>query len=280
MIEVLSPGPRAIIEDLGRHGLASFGVGRSGAADLGSHRLANRLVGNSADAATIEITLGGLDVVLRAAATVALTGAPCPLSGRPGLSFGTPLSLPAGSRLTLGTPATGLRSYLAIRGGFDVAGVLGSRSTDTLSGLGPAPLAVGDLLTVGGLIAGDPAEADAAQWRRSDAALRVVPGPRAEWFESGAWSLLTSTAWRVGATSDRIGLRLSGAGLQRVRAGELASEPTLPGAIQVPPDGDPIVLGPDAPVTGGYPVIGVVAAGGLDHLAQLRPGDEVRFARA
>ena len=280
MIEVLSAGPRSTVQDLGRIGHASSGVGRSGAADRRSHRQANRLVGNDEHAATIEVTLGGLDVVLRAAATVALAGAACPLSGRPGLSFGTALTLPAGARLTLAAPPAGLRSYLAVRGGIDVAPVLGSRSTDTLSGLGPPPLQPGVRLEIGGLIAGDPSPVSIAPWRPPGRALRVVAGPRSDWFDRSAWSVLTGGGWQVGPTSDRVGLRLSGARLLRSRSGELPSEPTLPGAIQVPPDGQPIVLGRDAPVTGGYPVIGVVTVADLDELAQLRPGDEVRFVGA
>ena len=145
MIEILRTGPLATVQDLGRTGYLDLGVGRSGAADLGSHRLANRLVGNAEDAATVEITLGGLIIRLADAATIALTGAYCPGPA----SWNTALSLPAGSTVALAAPARGVRSYLAVRGGFAVPAVLGSRSTDTLSGLGPAPLEPGDQVPVG-----------------------------------------------------------------------------------------------------------------------------------
>ncbi len=185
------------------------------------------------------------------------------------------MSLPAGSEIGLGVPATGLRSYLGLRGGLAVPPVLGSRSTDTLSGLGPAPLTAGVRLPVGAA-AGDfvPAVAPATP---AGGALRVLLGPRDDWFSAAACRTLLGAEWTVRPDSDRIGVRLAGPRLERVRTEELPSEPTLPGAVQVPPDGRPIVLGPDAPVTGGYPVIAVVTA--LAPVAQLRPGDAVRFSR-
>ncbi|WP_408608903.1 5-oxoprolinase subunit C family protein, partial [Desertihabitans aurantiacus] len=143
-LEVLEPGPLTTVQDAGRTGQGSLGIGRSGACDRVAHRLANRLVGNPEDAATLEVTFGGL--VLRAVddVWVALTGARCP-----GTDHGAPLRLHAGETLRLATPVSGLRSYLAVRGGVAVEPVLGSRSTDLLSGLGPAPLRAGDRLPVG-----------------------------------------------------------------------------------------------------------------------------------
>ena len=276
MIEVLSPGPLATVQDLGRYGHRGLGVGTSGAADQSSHRLANRLVGNDVGAATIEVTFGGLHVRLLAPATVALTGARCALGGRLALPWATPLSLPAGAELALTAPMHGLRSYVAVRGGIDVAPTLGSRSTDTLSGLGPAPLAAGDRLPVGGAVAADPIEIP-TEPASADARIEVWPGPRLSLFGSQGWHLLTSAPWHVDASSNRIGIRLAGPSLHRTPGPELPSEPTLPGAIQVPGNGQPIVLGPDGPVTGGYPVIGVIAHAGLDRLAQLRPGETVRL---
>lgn len=271
MIELLATGPRASLQDRGRTGYLELGVGRSGAADGVAHRLANRLVGNAETAATIEITLGGIAFRLVRAATVALSGARCP--GAP--AWHTALSLPAGTLVTLGQPAAGLHSYLAVRGGFAIEAVLGSRSTDTLSGIGPAPLRTGDLLPIGSDVLGQPSEscyvADPA------GPIRVVPGPRSDWFTPQALTTLRSAGWTVSPDSNRIGCRLSGPALPRVRSGELPTEPTLPGAIQVPPDGQPIVLGPDAPVTGGYPVIAVVATAELHRLGQLRPGATIRF---
>ncbi len=272
MIEVLRTGPLATLQDLGRPGYRELGIGRSGAADAAAHRLANRLVGNRAGAATIEFTLGGLAIRLLQAATIALTGARCA-----GSDWNVALSLPPGSLLRLGSPATGLRSYLAVRGGFAVAPVLGSRSTDTLAALGPAPLSGGQLLPVGAEVAGLPAD-EAIIRGRSDRPIRALLGPRAGWFTDTARRQLFDITWSVLPASNRIGLRLAGGTLSRAHDGELATEPTLPGAIQVPGDGRPIVLGPDAPVTGGYPVIAVVLSTELDRLAQLRPGSMLRFA--
>jgi allophanate hydrolase subunit 2 len=171
--------------------------------------------------------------------------------------------------------------------------VLGSRSTDTLSGLGPPVLAAGQELPVGTAAAGDPGDFGAAAGSPAGVpALRLAPGPRADWFAPESLDRLYGMDWQVLADSNRIGVRLGGTALRlggtalRLRpdteqaAAELPSEPTLPGAVQAPPDGQPIVLGPDAPVTGGYPVIGVLPGPELDLLAQLRPGARLRFVPA
>jgi biotin-dependent carboxylase-like uncharacterized protein len=272
MIEVIATGLLATVQDGGRTGWAALGVPGSGAFDRGALRLANRLVGNPPQAAALEITFGGLGLVAHDAATVALTGAPCP-----GLDHAVAVSLPAGAAIRLGPPPTGVRSYLAVRGGLAVAPVLGSASTDTLSGLGPAPLRAGARLAVGAT-PDDPVSGAVAAPARASGVLRIVPGPRADWFTPGALDTLRSATWTVRADSDRIGVRLDGPALQRVRVDELPSEPTLPGALQVPSDGRPILLGPDAPVTGGYPVIAVVRDADKDAAAQLRPGQLVRFS--
>ncbi|MDT4921863.1 MAG: hypothetical protein QOI15_2765 [Pseudonocardiales bacterium] len=272
MIEVVDPGPLATVQDLGRAGYAALGVPRSGAFDRAALRLANRLVGNPDGSAAIEVTLGGLAVRLSRPATVAFTGAPC--AGAP--DWGVPLSLPGGATVRLAPPTRGLRSYLAVRGGIVVAPVLGSRSTDTLSGIGPAPLRAGDALPVG-VVDGPLVGASAAEPVRPPV-LHLRFGPRDDWFTAAARVALLDATWTVRPECDRVGVRLDGPVLDRARAGELPSEPTLPGAVQVPPDGRPIVFGPDAPVTGGYPVIGVVTD--LDAAAQLRPGDSVRFSSA
>lgn len=270
MIEVIAPGPLTTVQDLGRAGFAALGVPRSGAFDRAALRRGNRLVGNSESAAALEVTLGGLAVRFDAAATIALTGAPCP--GAPDRDAA--VTVAAGTVLRLGVPASGLRSYLAVRGGIAVDAVLGSRSTDTLSGLGPPPVSAGTVLRVGtaqGQVSGAVAVAPV-----HPPVLRIVAGPRDDWFSASAMTLLTTVGWRVRGASDRVGIRLDGPPLPRRRDGELPSEPVLPGALQVPPDGRPILFGPDAPVTGGYPVIAVVPD--PDPAAQLRPGDVVRFA--
>lgn len=271
MIEIVQPGPFASIQDGGRFGYAWLGVARSGAFDRAALRLANRLVGNQPDAAGIEVTAGGLVIRVHDAVTLAQCGAPCP-----GLDWGHPTTLNPGAVVSLGTPPVGLRSYLAVRGSVAASRELGSRSTDTLGGLGPHPLRSGDRIRVGRKWTGDVSALDASPLPRRRA-LRVVVGPRDDWFSAAALSRLLTATWTTRTESDRIGIRLDGPPLERVKTHELPSEPTIPGALQVPPDGRPILLGPDAPVTGGYPVIGVVRDCDLDAAAQLRPGETIRF---
>jgi len=279
VLTVLSPGPLATVQDGGRTGWASIGVTRSGAADRASAELAGRLVGNDPAAAVVEVTAGGLRVRAGRTVLVAVTGAPAPVTvdGRPA-PFAAPLTLRPGQELALGVPPVGLRSYLAVRGGVDVPPVLGSRSTDTLSGLGPAPLRAGDELPVGGLAGAEPF-VDVAPVRApsTEPVLRVLPGPRRDWLAPAAWTALTTGSWEASADSDRVGLRLVGPRLERARDDELPSEGLVPGAVQVPPDGAPVLFLADHPVTGGYPVLAVVATADLPAAAQLRPGDRVRF---
>ena len=282
MLTVLATGPLATVQDRGRSGWASIGVTTSGAADRSASDLANRLVGNDPSAATVEVTAGGLRVRAERTLLVALTGAPAAvrIDGR-AAPFDAPATLAAGRVLDLGLPPAGLRTYLAIRGGVDVPPVLGSRSTDTLSGLGPAPLRPGDRLPVGTLAAAEPF-VDVAPVRApsSSPVLHVLPGPRRDWLEPAAWTALTTQEWTVTADSNRVGLRLAGPRLVRSREDELPSEGLVPGAIQVPGDGAPVLFLADHPVTGGYPVLAVVTSADLPAAAQLRPGDTVSFRPA
>ncbi|MEU8250012.1 biotin-dependent carboxyltransferase family protein [Nonomuraea sp. NPDC048916] len=279
MIEVLAPGPYATVQDLGRHGYAHLGVPGSGAADAGSLRLANRLVGNPEGAAGIELTYGGARLVFRSGAWVAVTGAPCPLEPLAGASgMYAPFWVPAGGEVRFGAPSRGLRTYLAVRGGIAVEPVLGSRSTDSLSGLGPEPLRAGTVLPVGAVDAPAPISVDLAPPRApGPAVLRLLPGPRDDWFVPGALAELCAEPYEVSQDSNRVGVRLRGRELARSREGELPSEGMVIGAVQVPPSGQPIVFLADHPPTGGYPVIGVVVTADLAIAAQLCPGDEVRF---
>lgn len=275
---VRAVGGPVLVQDAGRPGHAAIGVGAAGAADRASYTLANRLVGNAAGAAALEVVLGGLEVEADGHVTVCVTGAPAPLDvdGRPEPP-GAVLTLRPGQRLRLGTPTSGLRSCLAVRGGIDLPPLLGSRSRDTLAGLGPEPVRTGDVLPVGGDAAGE-VLVDAVPPSRYDESpvLRVVRGPRDDWAANPE-ALVTRT-WRVGGASDRVGLRLEGDRLGVVPGkGELPSEGALRGAVQLPPDGHPVVFGPDHPVTGGYPVIAVVVDADTDRLAQLRPGEELGF---
>jgi biotin-dependent carboxylase-like uncharacterized protein len=279
MLTVLATGPLATVQDRGRPGWASIGVTRSGAADRAAADLANRLVGNDPAAAVVEVTAGGLRVQAERAVLVAVTGAPAPVTvDDRAAPFDGPLPLAAGQVLGLGSPPVGLRSYLAVRGGIDVPPVLGSRSTDVLSGLGPAPLRSGDRLPVGRLAAEEPiVDVAAVRAPSGRPVLGLLPGPRRDWLEPAAWTALTSAEWSVTADSNRVGLRLAGPRLVRAREGELPSEGLVPGAVQVPPDGAPVLFLVDHPVTGGYPVLGVVPTADLPAVAQLRPGDVVRF---
>lgn len=279
MLAVLAPGPLTTVQDRGRPGYAAIGVTRSGAADAASADLANRLVGNRPEAAVLEVTAGGLRLRAGRTLLVAVTGAPAPvqIDGRPA-PFAAPTTLHPGAVLALGPPPRGLRSYVAVRGGIDVPPVLGSRSTDTLSGLGPLPLAAGTLLPVGDLAGDEPVVDVAPVGPPSERpVLRVLPGPRRDWLDAAAWRTLTAQEWQVGNDSDRVGLRLTGPRLARARDGELPSEGLVPGALQVPPDGAPVLFLADHPVTGGYPVLAVVVTADLPLAAQLRPGDTVRF---
>ncbi len=280
-LEVVHCGPMGTVQDLGRPGYAALGVSPSGAADTPSAALANRLVGNAGTAAVLELSFGA---TLRFGRTtrVAVTGARCALSvdGRaagPNASF----VVAAGQALVVGPAETGLRVYVAVRGGVGVPPVLGSRSTDVLSGLGPPVLAEGMRLPLGDDVAGPPPAVDVAPVAgppEDPLVVRVSPGPRDDWFAS--FDELTGGSYVVTEKSNRVGVRLSGPRLTRVRDGELPSEGMVAGSVQVPPGGEPIVFLADHPVTGGYPVIGVVTSADLAVVAQARPGQEVRFRRS
>lgn len=279
-LEVRATGPLATVQDLGRPGLTHIGVGTSGAADRGAFRLANRLVGNAESAAAIEVTLGGLELLVHRDLTLAVTGAPGPITvdGR-AEGMNAVLRIRAGSRIRLGRPEHGLRSYVAVRGGVDVEPVLGSRATDVLAGLGPKRLAVGAVLPVGAPPADFPRVdlAPVSEHVAGQLELRAVPGPRDDWFSAAALHALTSADYEITVDSDRIGMRLSGPHLPRARGEELPSEGMVAGALQVPPSGMPTLFLADHPVTGGYPVIAVVLADDVDRAAQARPGQRIRF---
>lgn len=271
-LEVLETGPLTTVQDAGRIGMAALGIGRSGAADRASHELANRLVGNDDHAAALEITFGGLVLRVHTRVTVATAGARCP--GAPHLS---PTSLSPGDEIRLGPPVSGARTYLAVRGGIDVPPVLGSRSTDLLSGLGPSPLAAGDRLAIGRTSHPMPGVDLAAvpEIASGPLTVRVAPGPRRDWFSDQAWASLQSQRYTVNSDSNRIGIRLDGEPLERTVRGELPSEGMARGALQVPPGGSLVLFLADHPVTGGYPVIGYVLDEDVDRCAQLQPGQEL-----
>ncbi|MFE2533950.1 biotin-dependent carboxyltransferase family protein [Streptomyces sp. NPDC059371] len=278
-LAVVRAGALTTVQDQGRPGHAHLGVPRSGALDAPAAALANRLVANPAGAAVLETTVDGCALRPRSPVTVAVTGAPCPVrvDGRP-VAWGAPVRVPAGALLDIGSARAGLRSYVAVSGGVAVDPVLGSRSTDLLSGLGPPPLTDGAVLPLGspGTLH---ARVDVVPHRAPPAelVLRVTLGPRDDWFTASALRTLATRAYRVSSASNRIGLRTEGPSLERAVSGELPSEGLVLGAVQVPPDGRPVVFLADHPTTGGYPVIAVVRPADLPAAAQAVPGTPVRF---
>lgn len=281
MIEVLRAGLCDLVMDQGRPGWGALGVPVSGAADPLALAAANRLVGNDATAAGLEMTLSGPTLRFPLGGVIALTGARFVAgrdSGQP-VAWNETLVMAVGEILTLNRATEGCRCWLALRGGLAVPPVMDSRSTFLPSGFGGhdgRALRSGDTL---------PCEPDPGEVRRlraqppsreAGASLRVVAGPQAGQFNDAGLAAFFAAHYRVAAASDRRGLRLSGPAVTHLGA-ELPSQGVLPGAIQIPPDGQPIILGWDGPVTGGYPVIVGVIAADWPQLAQLVPGDAVRF---
>jgi biotin-dependent carboxylase-like uncharacterized protein len=288
-VEVVRAGALTTVQDLGRPGYAHLGVPRSGALDPVAHRLANHLVGNEPAAATLETTLTGVAVRALAPTVVAVCGAVAPIrqNGRPA-PWAAPIALSAGQTLDIGPAMQGVRNYVAFAGGVAVQPVLGSRSTDLLSGLGPRKLRDGDIIPLG-MPADSPHPADTypvtvsapdlSHLSTSTFELPVLPGPRAADFPELAWLVLTGSEYTVSQSSNRVALRLEGNRLRRTGPDTIPSEGTVLGAIQVPADGLPIILLADHPPTGGYPVIAVVPAAALTLAAQAAPGARLRFRR-
>lgn len=263
-LTVVEPGWATTVQDRGRPGYAYLGVPAGGAVDPDLAALANRLVGNPPDAAVIE-TSGGLVLAAARAVLIATT------------VEGVAHPIVPGTRVHVPSDHQRVWHYVAVRGGFDVPAVLGSRSTDTLSGLGPPPLQQGDRLAVGPDPGGDIGGHHAPLRPIAARTVRITPGPRLDWFAADALTMLTAADWAVAATS-RIGVRLTGPSVGRVRAGELPSEGLVRGAIQVPPDGAPVMMLADHPTTGGYPVIAVVDPDDVALVAQTSAGHRVRFS--
>jgi KipI family sensor histidine kinase inhibitor len=305
-LRILSPGLQSLIQDLGRHGHGGLGVSVAGALDRSSLRRANRIVGNQPSAAVVETVAGGLRVQAVGDQVLAVTGAPValtigPPSDVPGAAtaedntseddgdwsgqerhapMATAFALLDGEVLTLGAPERGFRTYLAVRGGVDTEPVMGSRSTDTMSGIGPAPLAAGGFIRAGKATSSNVVGNPEVQPDFPDTGvtvLDIVPGPRDDWFDAAALELLCSQDWTVTPRSNRVGMRLDGKPLERSRNGELASEGTVAGALQIPPEGQPVLFLADHPITGGYPVAAVVVDHQLDLAAQVPIGGRIRF---
>ncbi|WP_110238626.1 biotin-dependent carboxyltransferase family protein [Nocardioides gilvus] len=268
-IRVIDPGPLTTVQDGGRLGWAHLGVPRAGWLDADSAKFANRLVGNAEGAAVLETTYGGVSFVAQRALTFAVTGARCRVTaaGR-AVSGDEPVTVRAGAEVVVGPALAGVRSYVALGGGVAVPAVLGSRSRDTLAGIGPEVLRSGAVLALG--VAGRPAPLDVPPRDRRSGVLRLHRGPRADWLlEPDA---LHGASYTVAADSNRVGLRLEGRPVLR-RAGELDSEGIVLGAVQVPGSGQPVVFLHDHPTTGGYPVVAVLDPQDLAACAQARPGE-------
>jgi biotin-dependent carboxylase-like uncharacterized protein len=267
-LNILEVGWSTTIQDCGRVSFANLGVPRAGAVDRSAHDLANRLVGNALDAATLE-TNRGLVVEARQPLIVATS------------ADGRRHTLRVGDRLSVDAPAEGMWGYMAVRGGIDVEPVLGSRSHDTLSGLGPPLLLTGASLPVGE----DPRTdlpVDLAPRRSVGSIVRVWPGPRADWFRLGV-PALTGRTWVVQSDVSRVGVRLSPGPFERVgesMPATMPSEGLVEGAIQITPSGEPIVMLANHPTTGGYPVIGVIDPEDIAIVAQSQPGTTLRFRSA
>lgn len=279
MIIVRRPGLLTTVQDLGRPGLGHLGVPTAGAVDRAALRLANRLVGNPEQAAGLEATLIGPNLEFAADTYVALTGgrAVATLDGTE-IEPGSAIRVRRGQRLRLGRITAGVRAYLGVRGGIDVPPILGSRSTDTLAGLGPPRLVAGTELPLGRVVAGPvPGGRIPSPVPGAELELRVLPGPRADAFGPEATRTLADSAYVVTPASDRTGVRLAGPALRRRSAAELASEGMVEGALQVPGDGQPILLLANHPATGGYPVIAVLLSADLALAAQARPGTRLWF---
>jgi biotin-dependent carboxylase-like uncharacterized protein len=279
-LSVESPGLLTLLQDRGRPGLGHLGVSPSGAFDRSALRQVNLVLGNDPSAAALEALGGGLTLRAETHTIVAVTGGAgaIMLDGSPA-AYGRVISLGAGQVLSLGAPTTGLRAYVGVTGGFAAPVELGSRSTDTLAGLGPAPLRAGDRLEAGSPRHPPELEDIPPLGRAGDLSLDIALGPRDDWFTTDAVRQLLESPWQVSPASDRVGVRLTGPVLERARTDELPSEPCIRGSVQVSSDGQPIVFGPDHPVTGGYPVVAVVLDRHIDRLAQATPGQVLRFRR-
>lgn len=280
MLKIIRAGIHTSVQDGGRHGLRQSGISGCGALDEPALHIANLLVGNAPGDAALEITLGQCDIEFTRSGWFALTGAACQatLDDR-AVWTGWRLPVKAGQRLKLGLPRRGMRSYLAVTGGLDVPEVMGSYSTDLKAGIGGLE---GRLLRTGDELAVRPSSCTFRESRGVKQLLfgnrlRALPGPEYHEFSATAEEMYWRTPWHLSQDSNRMGYRLQGQKLARTTDREMLSHGLLPGVVQVPHSGQPIVLMNDAQTTGGYPRIACVIDADLWHLAQLRPGEPVHF---
>ena len=282
-LEILTPGLLTTVQDLGRHGHQALGVPVAGPMDAFSHRLANQLVGNDPDAATLEVTLMGPEIEVEAETTLAIAGAQfdATCDGRP-VPMSSSFPVRSGQRVKFGRLVQGARAYLGVSGGILTTSVLGSRATHLVShmgGLSGRALLAGDRLPVEARPNPGPARKAAGLTLPTGgrAQLRVVAGPQDGWFHADAMKAVNGVSFRISPRSNRMGYRLEGPPLRRAHDGELISEPVGMGAIQVPGAGEPILLMADRQTAGGYPKIGHVISADLPVAGQLAPGDFIEF---
>jgi antagonist of KipI len=282
-LHFIRPGLLTSVQDLGRYGHQASGVPVAGPMDTYSHRLANQLVGNDIDAATLEITLIGPEMIVEAATTMAITGAQFEVTcGDRPVAIGASFAVSRGQRVKFGRIVQGARAYIAVAGGVQTEPLLGSRATHLVSHMGGfngRALTAGDRVP----IADDPRPRPQRKSvgltlpTNGRALLRVIPGPQADWFQDDALKAIASVSFRISPQSNRMGYRLQGPPLVRAREDELISEPLGIGAIQVPAAGEPILLMADRQTAGGYPKIGYVISADLPVAGQLAPGDFIEF---
>ncbi len=268
-IRVAAPGLQTTVQDLGRFGYAQYGISASGAADPLALRAGNLLVGNAENAAALEMTLVGGAFEFEGNAVVALTGSDFGADLPPW----TAVEVRGGQTVRCGATRSGARSYLCVRGGIDVPMAMGSRSTHIVTGVGGRPLLAGDVLAIGDAAVRRPrtASVDPPVSQRKEV-LRATAGPQADWFQGE----LCQGSYTVTEESNRMGLRLRGAAIPSP-AGHMLTEGVALGAVQVPPDGQPIILFVEHQTTGGYPKPANVISADFWRLGQLRPRDELRF---
>jgi KipI family sensor histidine kinase inhibitor len=285
-IWIISGGMLSTVQDLGRWGYQRSGVPAGGPMDRASHRLANALVGNPPEAATIEITLIGPEIGFERETLFAVTGGEfCLTLGGRSAPMNTVCRARPGMRLRFGARRHGARAYIAVAGGIDVPAVLGSRAThlpSAMGGVAGRALRSGDHLPVGRPHRGQTVEGRSAPpvvpLPRGGARLRLVLGPQDDFFTDRALVLLQTSRYRITADSNRMAYRLEGPPLEHARGADTISDATLPGALQVPASGQPILLAADSQTTGGYPKPATVISADLPVAGQLAPGDWIEFA--
>ena len=294
-IKVISPGVLTTVQDTGRFGYQAAGIPEAGAMDRASLRLANALVGNPEDAAALELTVFGGTFEFDGKGTIALTGADMrPFLNGNRMSMNTAVPVKAGDRLELGVASRGMRAYLAVSGGIDVPVVLGSRSTDLksrLGGLEGRKLRAGDVLENGSRpqaaaelaeVQGTPCEPVLQRLAKATSPegvtqIRFLFGPQDAMFAEDAKKTFTDSIYTLSAACDRMGYRLEGAAVPSLNGTDILSEGICFGSIQVPANGQPIVMMADHQTTGGYAKIGTVLSEDLPLLAQLGPGKRIHF---